>query len=427
MQYTQAADRHVAGQPRRAMGRLQPGSPGRRHCQPRRLSDRRGALHGPPDPGACDRWADRAYRGHAAQVERLVRKGGARRTVDLRPQPAVGDHGVAADPQEPETHDPDQLPRGGHERTAVGRCVLLSRWAHALVERVPRGPFRSDARAGTGPVLEREQPQLSPEGSDRPEARAAGTAVVRRDGRLLERRHAGGVDGQGAGLDDLPLDVRIQQRDGSHRGDSTQPGRERSPGRSHFLRSGGIHSPATNRDALAPPVRSRRSRGSLHVDRVRDVWSDSQWAGRAPDTTHSRRPGVCRLLRPPVGPDLGEVFRTGVEPPRELTVPDGAGLARRHHRRARPLVPHAARGAVRSDSGTPRVCRPAGRSTLVHRFRRLGRAGRAAAPQHRHQRDLGTADRRAGEGRLPGHRVRPSGVGEEHRGSDDRCAARSRR
>ena len=49
---------------------------------------------------------------------------------------------------------------------------------------------------------------------------------------------------------------------------------------------------------------------------------------------------------------------------------------------------------------------------MVHRQRRLRRADRSPSPEHRHRRNLAAADRRF-RGRLPRHRLRSQGLGQE--------------
>jgi hypothetical protein len=90
--------------------------------------------------------------------------------------------------------------------------------AAALVVAIHLGRTHRDYdHADSGAVPERHCGQLASQGFDRPQARTAGPAVVRRNRGILERRYAGGVDRQRAGVDGVPLDVRIQQRARNHR------------------------------------------------------------------------------------------------------------------------------------------------------------------------------------------------------------------
>ena len=177
------------------------------------------------------RRTDGPYAPDAPQLGRAISPRCARRTVDLGPQPADGDDDLAAHARVPEAHGAAQFPRGREQLTAVERRLLLPRRTDAVVGAVLAWrDHRSVDDAESGAVPERHRRQLASQGAGRPEARAAGTAVVRRNGRFLERQHAGDVDRQRSGLDAVALDVRVQQRDGDRRGVQVRvPTARRSP------------------------------------------------------------------------------------------------------------------------------------------------------------------------------------------------------
>ncbi len=139
----------------------------------------------------------------------------ARRRVDgpLRPrldrklvpgaQDAGPDDAVAADAEVSDLPRAGGLSRGQHERLALAVAVLLARGVHAALApgRDSRPLRHGDAAAG--PDHDRHRAQLRDQHPHRPRVRHVGrdsaarrrrAALVRRDDRLLGRRHADHVD-----------------------------------------------------------------------------------------------------------------------------------------------------------------------------------------------------------------------------------------
>ena len=117
----------------------------------------------------------------------------------------------------------------------------------------------------------------------RPDARAAGAAVVRRDRRVLERQHARRLDRERPGLDAVAFDVRVQQQDGNDRGVHAERRRQDDHRRDDVLRSGSVHASAAHGDAVAVPVGPRRSGLAVHLRRVPRAEHDRQRPRRQAD------------------------------------------------------------------------------------------------------------------------------------------------
>ena len=132
--------------------------------------------------------------------------------------------------------------------------------------------LRADRHALQAEVHVRHRRQLPPRGADRPRARAEGAAVVRRDGRLLGRRHPGHLDRQRPGLDPAHH-VRVLEQAGDGRDRSSRSTtRTTSSSASTTRRSGTTPRPSPSRcvmhDRFLRLAPGRRSQGALHLHRV---------------------------------------------------------------------------------------------------------------------------------------------------------------
>src|SRR4030095_2405306 len=118
----------------------------------------------------------------------------------------------------PEADGADDLPRGGHQRAAVERLVLLARGIHSLVgAAVAGGELSADDDHMADPVPLWHRRQLPASGDDRQAARAEGPAVVWRDHWILGRHHAGDLDREYSGLAAVTRDVRNERQAGNDR------------------------------------------------------------------------------------------------------------------------------------------------------------------------------------------------------------------
>ena len=94
------------------------------------------------------------------------------------------------------------------------------------------------------------------------------------------------------------------------RGLSARRQRQRPGRRGHVLRSRGVSTAAAHRHAMELRSRYRRSRAQIHVRRMPRAEHDRQRSGRQADAAHVLRRRLHRLLRPPVGAELGGEFRS---------------------------------------------------------------------------------------------------------------------
>src|SRR4029453_11923785 len=81
-----------------------------------------------------------------------------------------------------------------------------------------------------------------------------------------------------------------------------------------------LHASAPHGDAVGEAARSRRSRAAVLVRRVPRAEHDRQRPRRPADADDPGGRGVYRLLRTPVGAELGVEVRAGVEETGELMV-----------------------------------------------------------------------------------------------------------
>ena len=133
------------------VGRLQRRLAARAHREPLPLQDGEGTLRGAAGAGEVEGRTDRLHEGDGARLGWLLparRAGRSRLRVDLG-RHAGADGPVAAHAGISEAHGADRLPRGGHQRAAVERLVLLARRIHPLVVAALAGgklPAHDDAR-----------------------------------------------------------------------------------------------------------------------------------------------------------------------------------------------------------------------------------------------------------------------------------------
>ena len=125
--------------------------PRERIVSPYPVQDGEGTLRGAAGAGQGEGRPDRLHEGDRARLGRLLparRPGRPRLGVDLG-RHAGADGPLAAHAGISEAHGADRLPRGGHQRAAVERVVLLARGIHPLVVAALAGgqlPADDDAR-----------------------------------------------------------------------------------------------------------------------------------------------------------------------------------------------------------------------------------------------------------------------------------------
>ena len=147
-------------------------------------------------------------------------------------------------------------------------------------------------------------------------ARAEGPAVVRRDGRVLERQHARRVDGERAGLDALALDVRVQQPDGGRSRRFAERRRQDDHRRGDVLRPGGVRAAGAHRDAVAAHAAARTiPKQRFYLRRVPRAEHDRQRPRRPADAADAVDEGYIDYFGRPWAQNWEENFEQGWEKP----------------------------------------------------------------------------------------------------------------
>ena len=201
------------------------------------------------------------------------------------------DDPVVADARVSEAHGPGGLSPGQHERAAVAVAVLLARRLHAPLARVRRLGVAHHRRAVGRADRDRRRAQLHHDDPRRPRVQAGRhraalgpgrPALVRRDDRLLGRRHDDHLDVEHPGLEGARR-VRVLEQDADDRDLHAEPRRVRQ-----------VPRPQPRSDLLRP--RGARGAGP-HRPQLRENERLTRKATRTSSSTACRRSSRSRAGR----------------------------------------------------------------------------------------------------------------------------------